>query len=190
MKVFIKNMVCARCILVVERELDEMGIQSTGVELGFAAFENDLTDEQLSAFENRLVPLGFEIIKEPRKRQVEEVKALLIRKLQQARMEEHFSIRQYLSAHISKDYSHISKMFSQKEGRTIEQYFILLKIEKAKELLSYGEKTLNEIAWTLGYSSVQHLSSQFKRISGVSTRDFRLSLSSGRKPIDRVGSDD
>lgn len=190
MKVFIKNMVCSRCILVIERELREMGIQPLKVELGFAEFANELTDEQLCTFEMHLVALGFELIKESKNRQVEEVKALLIRKLQQSRIEEHFSIRKYLSAHISKEYSHVSKVFSQKEGRTIEQYFILLKIEKVKELLSYEEKTLNEIAWMLGYSSVQHLSSQFKRVLGVSTRNFKTSLPSSRKTIDRIGRDD
>ena len=115
------------------------------------------------------------------------MKNLLIKKLQADKVEEHFSIKQYLSAHIGKEYSYVSKLFSQKEGRTIEQYFILLKLEKVKELISYGEKTLNEIALALGYSSVQHLSSQFKRVMGVSTRHFKGSLLSSRKTIDQIG---
>ena len=89
--------------------------------------------------------------------------------------------------YIGKEYSYASKLFSQKERITIEQYFILLKLEKVKELITYGELTLNEIAWQLGYSSVQHLSSQFKRVLGVSTRTFKTTILAKRKTIDQVG---
>jgi AraC-like DNA-binding protein len=183
-------MVCPRCILVVERELKELNIIPVKVELGFAGFDLPLNTKELQAIGSKLEPLGFELLYDAKNKQVEEIKNLLITKLQQAKIEEHFSIKKYLSQYIGKEYSYVSKLFSQKEANTIEQYFILLKLEKVKELITYGELTLNEIAWQLGYSSVQHLSSQFKRVLGVSTRTFKTTILSGRKTIDRVGIDD
>lgn len=187
MKVCIKNMVCPRCIMVVEIEAQELALPVKVVDLGSIEFNVAPNDGDLKKFEARLVQLGFEVLRDGKNKQVEEVKNLLILKLQEGKLEEHFSIKKYLSAKIGKEYSYISKLFSQKEGLTIEQYFILLKLEKVKELITYGEKTLNEISWALGYSSVQHLSSQFKRVLGVSTRHFKNSILSKRLTIDQVG---
>ncbi len=186
-KLCIKNMVCPRCIMVVEMELKDLNLHPTKVELGFAEFEAPLNVEQLKAVSCRLEPLGFQLLTDTKNKQVEEIKNLLIKKLQTGKIEEHFSIKKYLSQFIGRDYSYASKLFSQKEAITIEQYFILLKLERVKELITYGEFTLNEIAWQLGYSSVQHLSSQFKRVLGIPTRTFKTSLLSRRKTIDQVG---
>lgn len=189
MKLCIKNMVCPRCILVVRQELAKLGIYTDKVELGYVEFKDEIQPSQLEAIASHLEPLGFELLHDPKNKQVEEIKNRLIQKLQGEKLEEHFSIKKYLSQYIGKEYSYASKLFSQREGITIEQYFILLKLEKVKELITYGELTLNEIAWKLGYSSVQHLSSQFKRVLGVSTRAFKSTLMAGRKAIDQVGID-
>jgi len=185
MKLSIKNMVCPRCILVIERELVDLNMQAR-VTLGFIEFEYQLSKEQIEQIASRIVPLGFEILIDSKNKQVEEIKNLLIKVFHAGKIEPHFSVKKYLSSHIIKEYSYLSKLFSEKEGITIEQYFILLKLEKVKELLTYGEHRVNEIAWNLGYSSVQHLSTQFKRVLGVSTRDFKARLSN-RNSIDQVG---
>ena len=187
MKLFVKNMVCPRCVLVIRRELDELNIAAKSIELGVIEFELPLTEEQTNEIASRIVPLGFEILNDARNRQVEEIKNLLIKALQADKLEAHFSVKKFLSAKICKEYSYISKLFSEKEGMTIEDYFILLIVEKVKELLTYGECTLNEIAWKFGYSSVQHLSGQFKKLLGVSTTKFKSSLTARRKAIDQVG---
>lgn len=189
MKLYIKNMVCPRCIMVIEQQLAGLRFYAKNIDLGFVEFEKMLEEDQIALIEQRLIPLGFELLRDDKNKQVEEIKNLLIKKLQDNKIEEHFSIKKYLSAHIGKEYSYASKLFSTREGRTIEQYFILLKLEKVKELITYGQLTLNEIAWQLGYSSVQHLSSQFKRVLGVSTRHFKTTLLSKRTTIDQVGVD-
>lgn len=187
MKLYIKNMVCPRCIMAVERELQELRLPAKHVELGIAEFESTLTQQQVASINSRLLPLGFVLLNDTKHKQVEQIKYLLIGLLQQGGIEPHFSVKKFLSANISKEYSYLSKMFSEKEGITIENYFILLKLEKVKELITYGEETLNEIAWRLGYSSVQHLSSQFKRVLGMSTTSFKTSLTEKRKSIDGIG---
>ena len=125
-------------------------------------------------------------MQDQKERQVEEIKNLLIKKLQEAPIEEHFSVKKYLTSSIPKDYSNLSKLFSERVGITIEYYFILLRLEKVKELLSYGEDTLMEIARSLGYSSVQHLSAQFKKVVGVSTTTFKNNIAIKRKPVDQI----
>jgi AraC-like DNA-binding protein len=112
---------------------------------------------------------------------------LLIEKVQQGNIEEHFSIFKFLNKTIFKDYSSTSKLFSEVEGITIEQFFILQKIEKVKEWLIYNELSLSEIAFRLGYSSTQHLSSQFKKLTGMTPTKFKSLGNRHRKAIDHVG---
>jgi AraC family transcriptional regulator len=180
-------MVCPRCILAVKRELDEMNLRPAHIELGFADFDYDLDKEELKEITRRLVNLGFEILQDKKSRLVDQVKTLLVKKFQQKKIEEHFSVRKYLSAHIKNDYTTISKTFSESEGHTIEKHFILLRLEKAKELISYGELTMVGIAKKLGYSSVQHLSAQFKSIIGISPNTYKANQQLKRKSIDKLG---
>lgn len=186
MKLYIKNMVCARCIMAVERELKELHIDAKEIELGILHFDSTLNEHQIEQINFRMVKLGFEILQNKKSQLAEQIKNLLIKKLEQNKIEKHFSIAKYLSAATEKDYSNLSKMFSEEEQHTIEQHFILLKLEKVKELVSYGELTLSNIAERLGYSSVQHLSAQFRRVSGISATDFKLKQLAKRKAIDKV----
>jgi AraC-like DNA-binding protein len=117
---------------------------------------------------------------------IERVKTLLIQKVQEGNMELHFSLNKYLTKNIFKDYSSISKLFSQVEGITIEQFFILQKIEKTKEWLMYDEQSLSQIAFNLGYSSTQHISNQFKKLTGMTPSQFKQLGASHRKHIDDV----
>ncbi|HUC81680.1 MAG TPA: helix-turn-helix domain-containing protein [Flavisolibacter sp.] len=163
-----------------------MHLRPTAIELGVIEFSHDLDKEQLKEITKRLVQLGFEILQDKKSRLVEKVKTLLIKKLQQKKIEEHFSIRKYLSARIKSDYTSISKTFSESEEHTIEKHFILLRLEKAKELITYGELSMVEIAKKLGYASVQHLSSHFKSVIGISPNAFKANQSLKRRPLDKI----
>lgn len=187
MKLFVKNMVCPRCIASVEQMLQENGMGARHVQLGEVDLDNVPSTAQLSRFSADLEAAGFELLDDQKRQLIEQVKTILIQKVQEVEVEEHFSISKYLSDKIFRDYSSISRLFSQVEGITIEQFFILQKIEKTKELLMYDEQSLSQIAFKLGYSSTQHLSSQFKKITGMTPSEFKKLGSSERKPIDKVG---
>ncbi|MEH6345431.1 MAG: AraC family transcriptional regulator [Bermanella sp.] len=191
MKLFIKNMVCARCTQAVEYELKKLNLVATKVSLGEVEFTNSvLTEEQLKDFCHNIEKLGFELINDKKARLIENTKKQLIKLIQHDH--EHLAgdkikLSEYLSEHLFKDYTHLSHLFSSVEGVTIEQYFINQKIEKTKELLVYDELTLTEISHRLGYSSVAHLSRQFKKVTGLTPSNFKLLRDpAARTPIDKV----
>ena len=173
--------------MVVEQLLKKMKLSPVKVELGMAEINDLINVSDLQALNDKLKKVGFELIEDSRKKQIEEIKNLLIQKIQKGSIEEHFSVKKYLSSTIQKEYTIISKTFAEQEGLTIEQYFILLRIEKVKELLTYRELTLNRIAENLGYSSIQHLSTQFKKVTGITPKEFRVSWIGKRKPLDAIG---
>ncbi len=129
---------------------------------------------------------GFEILEDASKKQIGKIKTLVINKISETNISENFILSEFLTAHLHKDYSAISKLFSQNENVTLEQYFILQKIEKVKELLIYKEFTLTEISQKLGYKSVQHLSNQFRKITGFSPTQFLKSKERKRIGLDEV----
>lgn len=186
MKLFIKNMVCPRCIMSVEQILKNNKIPSKYVRLGEVELVKDLSEKQLNHFSTELQKVGFELLDDAKTKLIEKIKMLLIQKVQDENIEEHFSINKYLTQKIFKDYSSLSKLFSEVEGITIEQFFILQKTEKIKERLIYNEQSLGEIALNLGYSSTQHLSGQFKKLTGMTPTQFKSLGSLHRKPIDGV----
>ncbi|HEY4206531.1 MAG TPA: AraC family transcriptional regulator [Puia sp.] len=184
MILYIKNMVCPRCILAVEQELKKHTDQPFKVSLGEVALEEALSERASQQFREGLQVLGFELLDDQRQRQIEKVKNLLIGLVQKGDLEDHFSLSTYLGSALQKEYTTVSRLFSEVEGITIEQYFILLKIEKVKEWLAYDELTLSEIAWKLGYSSTAHLSSQFKKITGLTPSHFKKTGNSRRTSLD------
>jgi len=184
-KLFIKNMVCNRCILVVRQELENLHLHPTQVILGEVTLEETPTDQQLIRLNERLDGLGFELLDDLKHQLIEKIKKLIIEKVQSNEIEDHFILSEYLGKAMGKDYSYFSRLFSAVEGTTIEQYFILQKLEKVKEWLIYDELTLSEIAWRLGYSSVAHLSAQFKKITGLSPRQFK-EIGGHRNALDKV----
>lgn len=186
MNIFIKNMVCNRCIMVVKQELEALGLQPLHVSMGEVELSKQPSAKQMQQLISRLLQLGFEILDDQKQKQIEKIKSLLIKKVQSGQVEEHFSITAFLSNALHKDYSYISRLFSEVEGTTVEQYFILQKIEKVKELLVYGEENLSEISYRLGYSSVAHLSAQFKKITGFTPSQFKKLGSTQRKPLDAL----
>lgn len=186
MKLYIKNMVCSRCIMAVNNVLSGLKFKSLQVELGEVKLAEKLTDKQLLLLTEKLNAIGFEILDDRHTQLIEKIKTTLINLIQSENIEEHFSLTDYLPGLLYKDYSYVSRLFSEVEGITIEQFFILQKIEKVKELLTYGELNLSEIAWKLGYSSVQHLSAQFKKITGFAPTQMKSFNTNQRKPLDKV----
>lgn len=178
-------MVCNRCILVVRQELEKLKIVPEHVGLGEIILGNPPTEKLLSELAKNLGELGFEVLDNSKQKQIEKIRMLLIGQVQSGHLEEHFSLSEFLSKALHKDYPSISRLFSEVTGITIEQFFILQKIEKVKEWLVYDEFTLSEIAWKLGYSSVAHLSAQFKKVTGLTAGNFKK-IGGHRKALDQV----
>lgn len=184
MKIFIKNMVCNRCISAVEKIFSEAGITVNSVALGEVETNSDVSAEKMLAIEKSLLETGFERIKDSTHQLIDKIKNMIIIKIGELDIDENFLLSEFLSSKIPKDYSALSKTFSQNENITLEQFFILHKIEKAKELLLYNELTLTEIAGKLGYKSVQHLSSQFRNTTGFTPTEFKKLKDHQRKTLD------
>lgn len=187
MKLFIKNMVCPRCIISVEQILTECKIIPKNILLGEVELIKPLSEKKLKELSEELSKVGFELLDSQKNQLIEKIKNLLIQKVQSGNIEEHFSLHKFLTQHIFKEYSTISKLFSEVESVTLEQFFISQKIEKVKEWLVYDEMSLGEIALNLGYSSTQHLSGQFKKITGMTPTQFKSLGAVHRKPIDGLG---
>lgn len=186
MTIFIKNMVCNRCILTVNSILEKQGIIPAHVALGEVKLADPLSPTQEKNLREDLESVGFELLDDQRTQLIDKVKTLLLEKVQTGEFPDQFSIVKFIGSSMHRDYSAISKLFTAVEGITIEQYFILLKIEKVKELLVYNELNLSEIAFQLGYSSVSYLSNQFKRVTGMNPSTFKQSHSGERKMLDHL----
>ncbi len=186
MNLYIKNMVCPRCISSVEQIVKKNGLRYSSIRLGEVSLLETPGEKQLQQLAADLEEVGFELLDDQRRQLIEKIKNLLIQKVQEGDIDDHFSLSSFLSKQVHKDYSHISRLFPEVEGITIEQFFILQKVEKAKEWLVYNEYSINEIAVQLGYSSVQHLSSQFKKVTGMTPSAFRKIGAGLRKPLDGV----
>lgn len=187
MKLYIKNMVCPRCILSVKQILDEQNLAYTSVQLGEIETVDTVPDEKLAALQTALHAVGFSLIDDRKSRIIEQIKKNIIA---YARNEEGGTPAQNLSevlaASLHYDYNYLSNLFSEIEGTTIEKYLIAQKIERIKELLVYDELTLNEIAWNLGYSSTAHLSNQFKKVTGLTPSHFKQLKEKKRKSLDEI----
>lgn len=179
-------MVCNRCIHIVEEELNKLKLNPVYVRMGEVNLAKPANEKQLQELDVKLRSYGFELLDDQKQKQIEKIKNLLIKKVQSGEIEEHFSIIHFLSNSLHKDYSNVSRLFSEVEGITIEQFFILQKIEKVKELLVYAEMNLNEISFQLGYSSSAHLSGQFKKVTGLSPSHFKKIGALQRKSLDEV----
>jgi len=186
MKLFIKNMVCPRCIKVVREELEKLGLHLISVELGEVELSENPSSDIISKIREVLIENGFELIEDKSAKLIEDIKKEIINTIQIDEQKPNTNLSSFLEKTLNKDYSYLSSLFSSKENITIEHYYILQKIEKAKELLKYDELTLSEIAYKLGYNSVNHLSSQFKKITGMTATEFKKNTTITRKPIDSV----
>ena len=179
-------MVCNRCILVVQNELDKLGIAANNIKLGEITLEKDLTTAEREALENVLDPLGFEVIDDKKSRMIEKIKNVIIDLVHHQDNDAKTNLSDVLSDALHHDYNYLSNLFSDIEGTTIEKYFIAQKVEKIKELLVYDELSLSEIADRMNYSSVAYLSNQFKKVTGLTPSHFKQIREDKRKPLDKV----
>lgn len=188
---YIKNMVCNRCKMVVRQELEKLGLHPEKIELGEVELaEAELGSEQLDRVDQALQAVGFERIDDRKARMIESIKKKVIQKIHGVdQIDRKFNWSDIIADELHYDYAYLSTLFSSVEGITLEQYIIRQKIEKAKELLLYDEFNLSEIASKLGYSSVAHLSSQFKKVTGFTPSELKKSRGKEglRKSLDSVG---
>ena len=181
-------MVCDRCNHAVSALLDEMKLQSVSVELGQVDFGDlELTESNIDMLGTKLNELGFELLDNKKSQLIDKIKTCIIELVHRQGSLEKIKLSELIKNKVNYDYNHISHLFSSIEGITIEQYFINQKIEKAKELLVYDELSATEISHRLGYSSLAHLSGQFKKNTGMTPSQFKkLNDVQLRKPLDKV----
>ena len=179
-------MVCPRCIEAVQNVFQQLTIPVENITLGEATILEPLTDHTTALLKETLVNKGFDLLEDKKAKIVEKVKTLIINLIQNSETNNHLKLSDYLSEKIGYDYSHISTIFAAHQDITIEKYVILQKIERAKELLTYNELTLSEIAYKLHYSSPAALSAQFKDITGITPTAFKKLMDPGRKSIDQL----
>lgn len=186
MHLYIKNMVCNRCILVVQQELQKLGINSCKVTLGEVETVDDPSKEQIQELSDNLAAIGFELLSNNKQQIIEKIKNIIINQVHYMEEENPYKYSEILSRALHKDYTYLSSLFSEVEGITIEKFLINQKIEKVKEMITYDQLSLSEIAYKLGYSSVAHLSSQFKKVTGLTPSHFKQVGENKRKPLDKV----
>lgn len=184
--ILIKNMVCPRCIMAVEKVFKDSDIPFQKVQLGKVTTKTPVSKEQESVLEAALLPLGFELLKGKEVQTVERIKNSLHSLLEMEEIPSSLNLSDHIKEAVPEDYSRLSHLFSTLEGITIERYFISLKLEKTKELLFNRELQLSEIAWKLGYSSVQHLSNQFKKIVGMTPSAYKKMKDKPRESLDGI----
>jgi AraC-like DNA-binding protein len=173
LKIYIKYMVTIRCKMVVKSELKKLGLHYTTVELGEAETLEDISPEQMAKLDAGLRKTGLELMDDQKSILVEKIKAIIIELVHYNDEQLKVNLSDYLSEKLHHSYSFLSNLFSEVKGTTIENFFLEHKIEKVKELLVYDELTLTEIAYRLHYSSVAHLSNQFKKMTGLTPSHFK-----------------
>ncbi|WP_428235584.1 AraC family transcriptional regulator [Gracilimonas sp.] len=187
MTLHIKNMVCDRCEMVIETALTALGLKVDHVQLGKAEVTRQGDHPTLKEIEKEMERFNFGLIKDEDSILVEKVKTTLIQWVDSGELEtDETSLSDYLAKKLTKSYASISRVFSRKEEITIEKYFIRLKIEKAKELVEYENLSFSEIAYQLGYKNLQHLSRQFKEITGMSMSEYQKLQNPERKSLDKI----
>ena len=190
MILYIKNMVCNRCVMAVQQVFDKTGLVPEKVVLGEVTVkEETLSEEKLKQIDTELQSLGFERIDDRKARLIEGIKKKIIQLIHHSEsVDRKYNWSKILADEMHYEYNYLSNLFSSVEGITLEQYIIKQKIEKAKELLFYDELNLSQIASQLGYSSVAHLSAQFKKVTGMTPSELKKGRDSeeGRKPLDSI----
>ena len=180
-------MVCHRCKLAVENELKQLGLHPLKVELGEVVIKEDSINKvKLQQLSFNLDALGFELLDNKKQKLIGQIKTLIIKSVHYNKEQPSKNYSVLIAENLHHDYSYLSKLFSETEGITIEQFIINQKIERVKELLVYDEKSLGEIAFETGYSSVAHLSAQFKKVTGLTPTAFKQSGINHRKTLDNL----
>jgi len=177
-------MVCQRCVLTVENIFKDLKIPFSKISLGEADLEKKLSDADLKELDQELNKVGFELIERRVNKIIEDIKQAVMQYLALGMDSQNLKLSSFITNKIPYDYSYLSDLFSSIEGKTIEQFFILQRIEKVKELLVYDQLSLTEISYQTGFSSVHHLSSQFKKVTGLTPSHFKKIGADKRKSLD------
>ncbi|UOB18706.1 helix-turn-helix domain-containing protein [Abyssalbus ytuae] len=184
--IFIKNMVCDRCKMVVKDQLENFSLQVGEVNLGEVEILSGDLDAVKTPLKMELRSLGFELLDEKDEVLNEQVKTALINFINEEKIIKEQNISDYLSEKLSLDYHKLSKLFSRSNQVTIEKYFIKLKVEKAKQLIQEDKLNFSEISYALGYSNLSHFSSQFKKEVGINLSEFKSRHVFNRKSLDKI----
>lgn len=187
MKLYIKYMVSTRCKMVVKDELKKMGLHFIVVDLGEVDIMENLSSEQRNQLKKELLVSGLELMDDKRAVLIEKIKNVIIEMVHYSDELPKVNYSDYISEKLNHDYTYLSNIFSEVKGITIQQFIIEHKIERAKELLLYDELNLTEISYKLNYSSVAHLSNQFKKVTGLSPSHFKQLKDKRRSPIEDIG---
>lgn len=166
-------MVSHRCKMMVIDELKKLGLQYTAVDLGMVETLQDLSEQQRTSLKENLLKSGLELLDDKKSILIERIKNLIVEMVHYSDRLPNLNYSEYISSKLQYDYTYLSNIFSEVKGTTIQQFIIIHKIERVKELLLYDELNLTEIAYKLHYSSVAHLSNQFKKVTGLSPSFFK-----------------
>lgn len=185
-RILIKNMVCNRCVFAVQHIFDTLKIPLDKIEMGEVVLSKEVAHSTLKTIVNELEKLGFERIETRGNKLIEDVKKLVIKYLEQTEKSTKISLSSYITNALPYDYSYLSDLFSKIEQKTIEQFFIYQRIEKVKALINFNQFTLTEIAFQMGFSSVNQLSAQFKKVTNMTPSAYRKLENTSRKSIDSI----
>ena len=181
-------MVSNRCKLAVKEVLKKLGLHFIVVDLGEVDIMENITEEQRQELKKALLESGLEMMDDRRSVLIEKIKTVIIEMVHHSEEEINVNFSHYLSEKLQHDYTYLANLFSEVQGTTIEQFLISHKIERIKELIMYGELNITEIAWKMNYSSVAHLSNQFKKMTGLSPSHFKQLKNKRRIPLEEIGS--
>ena len=187
MKLYIKNMVSSRCKMLVKQELIKLDLHFIIVELGEVEIMENISGEQREQVKIALLNSGLELMDDKRSILIEKIKNTVIEMVYYTDQIIKTNFSDFITKKLNHDYTYLANLFSEVQGTTIEQFVISHKIERIKELIIYGELNITEIAWKMNYSSVAHLSNQFKKVTGLSPSHFKLLKVKRRSPIEDVG---
>jgi AraC-like DNA-binding protein len=179
-------MVCIRCKMVVKSELEKLGLKYVVVELGEVDLFEEMTTTQHDAFKMAIFRSGLELLDDKKSVLIQKIKNVIIDLVHYSEEPLSVNLSEYLSTKLNHDYTYLANLFSEVSGLTIEKFFIIHKIERVKELLVYNELTLTEIAYKLHYSSVSHISFQFKKITGLTPSHFKKLKEKRRSMLDKL----
>ena len=187
MKIYIKYMFSNRCKIVVKEVLKEFGLHFVVVELGEVEIIENLTDDVREQLKVSLLDSGLELMDDRKAVLIEKIKSVILEMVHHTEEAGKTNFSDFLSSKLNYDYTYLANLFSEVQGTTIEQFIISLKVERIKELIIYDELSITEIAWKLNYSSVAHLSNQFKKVTGLTPSHFKQLKDKKRSPIEEVG---
>ncbi len=186
MKIYVKNMACESCKIVVKDALEELDISLVKVELGEIETKEDVSDDEKRELNSKIQKAGLELLEKKQGVLIEKIRKVIINYVYNSDEKPSINFSVLLSQELNQNYTYLANFFSEVEATTIEQYIIALKTERIKELIIFGEDTLSEIAYKLHYSSVAHLSKQFKKVTGLTPSHFKALKEKRRITIQNI----